>query len=142
MAKIQISESELKQIIRESVENVINEDGGFMYTPPAAPSAQAGNAPIDSHAGVSITNNQAAERRAQADTRNAVANASLSSWNKLGTVGQIRAIQRLVGIPEKECDGKIGPQTLGKIYVALRKGQSGLENVNFRPGKMGTYTNI
>jgi hypothetical protein len=133
MAKIQISESELKHIIRESVENVINEDGGFMYTPPAAPSAQAGNDRIGP--GPSLTQDQA-------KTRNATANAALSSWNKLGTVGQIRAIQRLVGIPEKECDGKIGPQTLGKIYVALRKGQSGLENVNFRPGKMGTYTNI
>ena len=137
MAKLQISENELKQIIRESVKNVINEDGGFMYTPPAAP---AGNDPIGP--GPSITQGQAAERRAQADTRNAVANAALSSWNKLGTVGQIKTIQRLVGIPEKECDGKIGPQTLGKIYVALRKGQSGLENVNFRPGRTGTYTNI
>jgi hypothetical protein len=133
MAKIKISESELRQIIRESVENIINEDGGFMYTPPAAPSAQPGNDRIGR--GPSMT-------RDQADVKNATSNAALSSWNKLGTVGQIRAIQRLVGIPEKECDGKIGPQTLGKIYVALRKGQSGLENVNFRPGKMGTYTNI
>lgn len=133
MAKIKISESELRQIIRESVENIINEDGGFMYTPPAAPSAQPGNDRIGP--GPSMTRNQA-------DVKNVTTNAALSSWNKLGTVGQIRAIQRLVGIPEKECDGKIGPQTLGKIYVALRKGQSGLENVNFRPGKMGTYTNI
>lgn len=130
MAKIQISESELRQIIRESVENVINEDGGFMYTPPAAPSAQAGNDRIGP--GPSLTQDQA-------KTRNATANAALSSWNKLGTVGQIRAIQKLVGATP---DGKMGPETLGKIYVALRNGNSGLENVNFKPGKAGTYTNI
>jgi hypothetical protein len=127
MAKLQISENELKQIIRESVKNVINEDGGFMYTPPAAP---AGNDRIGP--GPSMT-------RDQANTRNNVANAALSSWNKLGTVGQIKAIQKLVGATP---DGKMGPETLGKIYVALRKGQSGLENVNFRPGRAGTYTNI
>lgn len=125
-----MSESELKQIIRESVKNVMNEDGGFMYTPPAAPSAQAGNDRIGP--GPSMT-------RDQADARNAATNAALSSWNKLGTVGQIKTIQKLVGATP---DGKMGPQTLGKIYVALRKGQSGLENVNFRPGKVGTYTNI
>jgi len=130
MAKIQISESELKQIIRESVEGVINEDGGFMYTPPAAPSAQAGNDRIGP--GPSMT-------RDQANTRNNVANSALSSWNKLGSIGQIKAIQKLVGATP---DGKMGPETLGKIYVALRNGNSGLENVNFRPGKAGTYTNI
>lgn len=130
MAKIQISESELRQVIRESVENALNEDGGFMYTPPTAPSAQAGNDRIGP--GPSLSRNQA-------NAQNAAANSALSSWNKLGTVGQIKAIQKLVGaVP----DGKIGPQMLGKIYVALRNGKSGLNNVNFRPGRDGTYTNI
>jgi hypothetical protein len=133
MAKIKMSESELRQIIRESVENVLNEDGGFMSTPPTMwtpPTAQAGNDRIGP--GPSLTRNQA-------DAMNAEANAALTAWNKLGTVGQIREIQKLVGAYP---DGKMGPQTLGKIYIALKNRKSGLENVNFRPGKSGTYTNI
>ncbi len=137
MARIKVTENELKRIIRESIQNVINEDGDFTnYYQQLQNKTTYGNDHIEPGAGLTPD---------QANTRNNVANAALSNWNKLGTVGQIRAIQRLVGIPEKECDGKIGPQTLGKIYVTLRTlqgQQSGLENVDFRPGKAGTYTNI
>lgn len=133
MAKIRITENELKQLIRESVENVVNEDYGvpnyFEAYKQQAQAQQAGNERIAP--GPTIT-------RSQADARNATVNAALSNWNKLGTIGQIKEIQKLVGATP---DGKIGPQTLGKIYVALQKG-SGLEYADFRPGKAGTYTNI
>lgn len=130
MAKIRINEDELKQIIRESVENVINQDNNFpnyynQYKAQQAKDDRIGPGP-------SLTRNQA-------DAMNTEANAALTAWNKLGTVGQIREIQKLVGAYP---DGKMGPQTLGKIYIALKNRKSGLENVNFRPGKSGTYTNI
>jgi hypothetical protein len=134
MAKVRINENELRKIIRESIQNVINEDNVPNYYEEYYGNRQpSGQDPIDPRApGVSLT-------RDQADAKNAAANAALSSWNKLGTAGQIKAIQQLVGATP---DGKMGPQTLGKIYVALRNGKSGLESVDFRPGRAGKYTNI
>lgn len=135
MARVQVSEKRLKSIIRECVENVLNEDSfPDFYGQTFQRSNDPADEPIMPNApGASLT-------RAQADVRNVKTNAALSSWNALGTVGQIKAIQNLVGAKP---DGKLGPETLGKIYVALRKGEShNLDYVNFRPGKKGTYTNI
>ena len=132
MAKIQITENKLKQIIRECVENVINEESTFpnyyeMYK------QQENNPANQTLDGTNVT-----MTRKQADERNAEVNNALSSWNKLGTVGQIREIQKLVGATP---DGKLGPQTLGKIYIALTKNNP-LQHASFRSGKQGTYNNI
>lgn len=142
MAKILVTESKLKQIIRESIESLLNEDGDLMwnsgqlwnggqYRPQPDPNDQPlGPAP--------------ASTQNQINQRNQAANASLNAWNKLGTVGQIKAIQQLVGATP---DGKIGPQTLGKIFMALNK-KSGEINpadmggVNWVKGKQGTYKNL
>ena len=68
----------------------------------------------------------------------------MNAWNNLGTVGQIKVIQELVGATP---DGKIGPQTLGKIFVALKK-NSGVINprymreVTWEKGKPGIYQNV
>ena len=139
MAKIQITESELKQIVRESVETVINEGPSFQnyyqnlqqgFNP--ANTSISGHGPYVTHGQVDATNN------------------ALTTWNKLGTVGQVKEIQRLAGVPENECDGRIGPQTLAKVYIALRRGNTSvstgatinaddLNRASFRPGKVGTY---
>ena len=135
MARMRISENELKKIIRESIEKVVNEDNTFPNT-----YAQLNQQFNQSNAGDERIGPGPSLTRAQADARNAITNAALSNWNSLGTVGQIKAIQNLVGAKP---DGKLGPETLGKIYVALRKGENhNLDYVNFRPGKKGTYTNI
>ena len=134
MARIQISENNLKEIIRECVEKVINEDytdfKGSYYDQnmQQSPAYKPENQPTGP--GPSLT-------RGQVDANNAAVNNALNNWNKLGVVGQIREIQKLVGA---EPDGKIGPQTLGKIYVKLTK-NSDLAQVNFRSGRRGTYTN-
>ena len=136
MAKIHVTEEELKQLIRESVENAISMNENFtgypMPQPQQQPSVKSPLAPND-----------------QIDARNAKNSGALAAWNKLGTVGQIKTIQRLAGIPAAQCDGKIGPQTLAKVYIALSKGKAGeainaddLSQSSFRPGKTGTYTPI
>ena len=136
MAKLKVTENELKKIIRESVEKVLNEDFEGQWKP-EQPAAPAVNTPLE-------TPDQVASRDAAANTANSGA---LNAWNKLGTVGQIKEIQKLAGIPAAQCDGRIGPQTLAKVYIALAKGKSGmsvdanaLSNSNFRPGRAGTYT--
>jgi hypothetical protein len=136
MAKIKITENELKQIIRESVNSVIglNEDWQ-PWTPPQQGQGAGVRAPLAPND--------------QIDARNAKNSAALTAWNNLGTIGQIKAIQRLAGIPAAQCDGKIGPQTLAKVYIALSKGKAGeaingddLNQSSFRSGKPGTYTPI
>ena len=137
MAKLKVTENELKKIIRESVEAVLNEDFEGQWKPEPQPASPQVNAPVE-------TPDQVASRNAAANTANSGA---LNAWNKLGTVGQIKEIQKLAGIPAAQCDGKIGPQTLAKVYIALAKGKSGmsvdanaLSNSNFRPGRAGKYT--
>ncbi len=142
MAKLKVTENELKKIIRESVETVLNEDGYQGFTgnfrqgfTPEQPAAPAVNGP--------------AATAGQVSDRNTANSNALTAWKKLGTVGQVKLIQKLAGIPEAQCDGKIGPQTLAKVYIALAKGRTGasvdadaLNQSSFRPGRVGTYTPI
>lgn len=136
MGKIRVTENDLKRIIRESVQNVIGLDEGWQpWMPPQQEQGAAVKVPL-------ATNDQI-------DARNAKNSAALTAWNKLGTIGQIKTIQRLAGIPEAQCDGKIGPQTLAMVYIALSKGKAGeainsddLNQSTFRSGKRGTYTPI
>ena len=168
MARIRITENELKQIIRESVIRAINEDWQPFYTAPtnkfsatderflphddSSPSQSA----TPSQQSTATTRNNHPESRPplisnqEIDNKNAANSGALNSWKKLGTVGQIRLIQKLAGIPASQCDGRIGPQTLAKVYIALSKGKSGegiidstaLSNSSFMPGRQGTYTPI
>ena len=140
MAKIRITENELKQIIRESVDNVIASTGngvGPYWKGNPLPDGAEKDYPTGS--GPQLT-------RGQVDTVNTNATNALTAWKKLGTVGQIKTIQRLAGIPAAQCDGRIGPQTLAKVYIALSKGKAGeainaddLSKSSFQPGKTGTY---
>lgn len=115
MAKIKVTEGELKQLIRESVENILNE---------AAPGS-----------GVLLPADDI-------NARNDATTSALSTWKALGTVGQIKEIQKLVGATP---DGKMGPQTLAKIFIKLGGNAqvpgNALNGANFgKPGRPGNFT--
>ena len=173
MAKIQVTESKLKQIIRESIENLLNEDGlsrwnamvqsqqgpNDQQTEPSsrlkqyqtkqqgqAATAQQGQAATTQQNQASNDYDSLIRQRNNTliNKQNRLANASLNAWNNLSTVEQIKVIQKLVyAIP----DGKIGPQTLGKIFMALNQ-KSGeidpryMREVSWEKGKPGIYQNI
>lgn len=150
MAKIQVNETQLKNLIKESVEKILNEQGEFStatpdWTQQANPNSNI-RVPMATQQQLDA---RAADRAREVYQQNNEANASLDRWNKLGTIGQIKAIQQLVGA---EQDGKLGPQTLGKIFMALGKRQQittpagviypdAMKNVKWGYGKQGTYTN-
>jgi len=148
MSKVRITENELKQIIRESVENVINSmnegEDSFGWNPGYAANPQTNH--------VLATNDQMADRARENHEFNQGANTSLQRWNSLGTVGQLKVIQQLVGIPAAQCDGKLGPQTLGAILMKVTNGQEVntpkgtiypkyLTGTKWNYGKPGTYQN-
>lgn len=151
MAKIKITENELKQLIRESVEGVLEEAtpntwNGPVQIPGTAPTP--GNTTRVPYA----TPNQMADRERENYEFNQGANTSLQRWNNLGAVGQLKVIQQLAGIPAAQCDGKLGPQTLGTIFMKLANGQQVstpqgiiypqyLGKTKWNYGKPGTYTN-
>lgn len=138
MAKIQITESELKQIIRESVGNVLDEiENGNAFTNLTYTKQVPGtNMPPNLPAGYNLMTPDA--QKNAVTQKNAAINSTLTWWNNLGTIGQIKEIQKLVGLTGKDVDGKIGPQTLAYIYRAL-KTDSELAQAEFKRGKQGVY---
>ena len=179
MAKIRITESELRNLIRESIENIFEQGtGDGQGWKGAAPSWNGNYAPSPSPVGDGVKDPQGAvNTRTQAkpeqtapvsrkpatvgrdgkytdaldqDTheRDVATQNAVNAWNSLGTVGQLKKIQAAVGLTGTEVDGRIGPQTLARIFIKIGNGQvvggidtKALGNVVFNYGKKGTYTN-
>ncbi len=167
MSKIRITESELRRIIKESLEKLINEEGAannyvssfdwrngeqdknYVERPPEQPTSPATKQPVSSKGKMGPNGDYLSKISRDADKQNQAASIALAKWNSLGLRGQIQKVQEAVGIPPTECDGKVGPQTIGKIFVALGNGRivggidtAALKHAQFTFNKEGKYKNI
>ena len=113
MAKIRITEGVLRSLIRESIIDVLNEDGEGA---PQAPTAASLDAVQQVYNAAQKEKEQAA--RVQQATQTAQQK-NLNNWNSLKLKQQIMAIQKAVGATP---DGVVGPETTGKILAKLNVG--------------------
>ena len=157
--KTTITESQLKKIILESTKKAISENYSG-YANISQNTQQGGKSAgyvgrqngwvqqetMPGEVGILPTQDEI-------DKENANTQQSLQVWNSLGMAGQLAEIQKLLGLPANECDGKLGPQTLGKLLLALGSGKTittpkggiavdSLKTANFAYGKRGTYQQI
>lgn len=88
---------------------------------------------------------------------------AVNAWNRVGIRGQIKLIQETLGLTGTDADGRVGPQTTGRIAVALLENATykakmeqlissrpeykginaeGLKSAVFNYGKQATYNKV
>lgn len=88
---------------------------------------------------------------------------AVNAWNRVGIRGQIKLIQETLGLTGSDADGRVGPQTTGRIAVALLENATykakmeqlissrpeykginaeGLKSAVFNYGKQATYNKV